>query len=36
MKLSHSKSTTHNVNFNINLLSLRLGLSYYFGANKNR
>jgi opacity protein-like surface antigen len=27
---------THNVNFNINLLSLNLGLAYFFGAKKNR
>ncbi len=27
-----STRTTHNVNFNINLLSLQLGLSYYFGT----
>lgn len=31
-----SKVTTHNVNFNIDLLSLNLGLAYYFGAKKAR
>lgn len=31
-----SKVTTHNVNFNIDLLSLNLGLAYYFGAKKTR
>jgi hypothetical protein len=31
-----SKVTTHNVNFNIDLLSLKLGLAYYFGAKKVR
>jgi hypothetical protein len=31
-----SKVTTHNVNFNIDLLSLNLGLAYYFGAKKVR
>jgi len=29
-----AKVTTHNVNFNIDLLSLNLGLAYYFGAKK--
>jgi hypothetical protein len=29
-----SKVTTHNVNFNIDLLSLNLGLAYYFSAKK--
>lgn len=31
-----SKVTTHNVNFNIDLLSLNLGLAYYFGSKKAR
>ena len=31
-----SKVTTHNVNFNIDLLSLNLGLAYYFGTKKVR
>ncbi len=31
-----SKVVTHNVNFNINLLTLNLGLAYYFGAKKTR
>ena len=31
-----SKVTTHNVNFNIDLLSLNLGLAYYFGSKKTR
>jgi len=31
-----SKVTTHNVNFNIDLLSLNLGLAYYFGAKKQK
>ncbi|MCG8307257.1 MAG: hypothetical protein MI975_07670 [Cytophagales bacterium] len=31
-----SKITTHNVNFNIDLLSLNLGLAYYFGTKKRR
>jgi hypothetical protein len=31
-----SKVTTHNVNFNIDLLSLNLGLAYYFGSKKVR
>jgi hypothetical protein len=31
-----SKVTTHNVNFNIDLLSLNLGLAYYFGTKKGR
>ena len=31
-----SKVTTHNVNFNIDLLSLNLGLAYYFGAKKGK
>jgi hypothetical protein len=31
-----SKVTTHNVNFNIDLLSLNLGLAYYFGSKKGR
>jgi len=30
-----SKQVRQNVDFNINLLSLELGLAYYFGANKN-
>lgn len=29
-----TKVTTHNVNFNIDLLSLNLGLAYYFGSKK--
>ena len=32
--IEESKVTTHNVNFNIDLLSLNLGLAYYFGAKK--
>lgn len=31
-----SKVTTNNVNFNIDLLSLNLGLAYYFGAKKSK
>ena len=31
-----SKVVTHNVNFNIDLLSLNLGLAYYFGAKKQK
>lgn len=31
-----SKVTTHTVNFNIDLLSLNLGLAYYFGAKKTK
>jgi hypothetical protein len=31
-----SKQMRQNVDFNINLLSLELGLAYYFGADKNR
>ncbi|MDX8337931.1 hypothetical protein SLH46_01975 [Draconibacterium sp. IB214405] len=31
-----SKQVRQNVDFNINLLSLELGLAYYFGAGKNR
>lgn len=31
-----SKVTTNNVNFNIDLLSLNLGLAYYFGSKKAR
>lgn len=35
-EMEESKVTTHNVNFNIDLLSLNLGLAYYFGAKKVR
>ena len=35
-EIEDSKVTTHNVNFNIDLLSLNLGLAYYFGAKKQR
>jgi len=35
-ELEESRVTTHNVNFNINLLALNLGLAYYFGAKKVR
>ena len=31
-----SKVTTNNVNFNIDLLSLRIGLAYYFGTKQTR
>ena len=31
---NESTRVTHNVNFNINLLSLQLGLAYFFGAKK--
>lgn len=31
-----SKVVTHNLNFNIDLLSLNLGLAYYFGAKKQK
>ena len=34
--MEESKVTTHNVNFNIDLLSLNLGLAYYFGAKKQK
>ena len=34
--MEESKVTTNNVNFNIDLLSLNLGLAYYFGAKKIR
>lgn len=34
--IEESQVTTHNVNFNIDLLSLNLGLAYYFGAKKQK
>lgn len=34
--MEETKVVTNNVNFNVNLLSLRLGLAYYFGTKKQR
>ena len=35
-EVEEGKVVTNNVNFNVNLLALRLGLSYYFGTKKQR
>lgn len=34
--IDHSRQVRHNVDFNLNLLSLDMGLAYYFGAGKKR
>ena len=34
--IEQSRVVTNNIDFNINLLSLKLGLAYYFGASKKR
>ena len=34
--VEQSRDVRNNVDFNINILSLKLGLAYYFGASKKR